>query len=203
MKLLIVDDHPMLRQGISVLIRQAWAGAAIIEANDAPAALRQVANHPDLDIVLLDLVLPGGGGLEAIGDIGRRRPDLPVLVLASSEEIDDIRRALAAGACGYVPKSAGGNTLVSAIRLALDGEIYVPPLVLKTGRPAPPPAFQVTPRQMDVLRLLADGASNKAIAAALGLSEKTVKAHLASLFRTLSVGNRTQAIAVARTHGIL
>jgi DNA-binding NarL/FixJ family response regulator len=124
-------------------------------------------------------------------------------VLASSEEIDDIRRALAAGACGYVPKSAGGSTLVSAIRLALDGEIYVPPVVLQTGRPAPPAAQQVTPRQMDVLRLLAEGASNKAIAATLGLSEKTVKAHLASLFRTLNVGNRTQAIAVARSYGIL
>jgi DNA-binding NarL/FixJ family response regulator len=203
MKLLIVDDHPMLRQGISVLIRQAWGVATILEASDAQEARRQVTDTPDLDIVLLDLVLPGGRGLETIGDIGRLRPDLPVLVLASSEEIDDIRRALAAGACGYVPKSAGGSTLVSAIRLALDGEIYVPPVVLQTGRPAPPAAQQVTPRQMDVLRLLAEGASNKAIAATLGLSEKTVKAHLASLFRTLNVGNRTQAIAVARSYGIL
>jgi DNA-binding NarL/FixJ family response regulator len=122
-------------------------------------------------------------------------------VLASSEDVSDIRRALALGACGYVPKSAAASTLVSAIRLGLEGETYVPPLVLN----APPPAAArlVTPRQRDVLRLLEQGYSNKAIGSALGLSEKTVKAHLASLFKTLNVGNRTQAISAARSAGLL
>jgi DNA-binding NarL/FixJ family response regulator len=201
MKLLIVDDHAVVRQGFAVLAEQAFAEAVVVQAGTADQALACVAQHPDLDMVVLDLVLPGGGGLAMIADIGRLRPDLPVLVLASSEDVSDIRRALALGACGYVPKSAAASTLVSAIRLGLEGETYVPPLVLN----APPPAAArlVTPRQRDVLRLLEQGYSNKAIGSALGLSEKTVKAHLASLFKTLNVGNRTQAISAARSAGLL
>jgi DNA-binding NarL/FixJ family response regulator len=201
MKLLIVDDHAVVRQGFAVLAGQGFAGAVVVQAGTAAEALVAVAQHPDLDMVVLDLVLPDGSGLQAIADVGRLRPDLPVLVLASSEDVADIRRALARGACGYVPKSAAGSTLLSAIRLGLDGETYIPPLVLHAQPPAQ--AAQVTPRQRDVLRLLAEGCSNKAIARALGLSEKTVKAHLASLFRTLNVSSRTQAIAVARNFGIL
>jgi DNA-binding NarL/FixJ family response regulator len=205
MKLLIVDDHPVLRQGIAVLVEQAWPGAVVLPARTAAEALALVAAHADLDIVVLDLILPGGGGLEAITDIGRLRQDLPVLVLASSEAIEDIRRALALGACGYVPKSAASTTLLSAIRMGLDGETYIPPVVLFAPLPRAEPAQEplITPRQLDVLRLLERGFSNKAIAQALGLSEKTVKAHLASIFRTLKVGNRTHAITVARDAGLL
>jgi len=200
MKLLIVDDHAIVRQGFAVLAEQAFAGAVVLQAGTAEQALACVAQHSDLDMVVVDLVLPGGGGLDMIAAIGRRRPDLPVLVLASSEDVSDIRRALALGACGYVPKSAASSTLVSAIRLGLEGETYIPPVVLN----APPPAAPlVTPRQRDVLRLLEQGFSNKAIGSALGLSEKTVKAHLASLFKTLNVGNRTQAISAARSAGLL
>jgi DNA-binding NarL/FixJ family response regulator len=201
MKLLIVDDHAIVRQGVAVLAERAFADAVVVEAGSAGEALACVALHPDLDMVVLDLVLPGGSGLETIADVGRLRPDLPVLVLASSEDVSDIRRAFAHGACGYVPKSAAGSTLLSAIRLGLDGETYIPPVVLQ----AEPRAARalVTPRQRDVLRLLEQGLSNKAIGQALGLSEKTVKAHLAALFKTLKVGNRTHAIAAARSAGLL
>jgi DNA-binding NarL/FixJ family response regulator len=205
MKLLIVDDHPVLRQGIAVLVEQAWPGAVVLPARTAAEALELVVAHPDLDIVLLDLILPGGGGFEAITDISRLRQDLPVLILASSEAVEDIRRALGLGACGYVPKSAATTTLLSAIRMGLDGETYIPPVVLyaQTPQAAPPQKTPITPRQLEVLRLLEGGSSNKAIAQALGLSEKTVKAHLASIFRTLKVGNRTHAITVARGVGLL
>jgi DNA-binding NarL/FixJ family response regulator len=201
MKVLIVDDHPVVRQGIKSLIEQTWATAAVLQARDATDALAAVASHPDLDIVLLDLILPGGDGLATIADIGRLRPDLPVLVLASSEDVGDIRRALALGACGYVPKSSANTTLLSAIRLGLEGETYVPPLVLHAAPDTS--ARLVTPRQMEVLRLLAQGLSNKAIGQALNLSEKTVKAHLAGMFKSLGVGTRTQAIAAARAADLL
>jgi DNA-binding NarL/FixJ family response regulator len=202
MKLLIVDDHPVVRQGVTALVEQSWVGAVVVTAVTAAEALAAVAAHPDLDIVLLDLILPGGDGLPTIADIGRLRPDLPVLVLASSEDLGDVRTALALGAGGYVPKSSANSTLLAAIRLGLDGETYVPPLVLHAA--APSVALpQVTPRQMEVLRLLAQGLSNKAIASALALSEKTVKAHLAALFKELAAGNRTQAVAAARRAGLL
>ena len=127
-----------------------------------------------------------------------------MVVLTSSENPEDIRVALARGASGFVPKSAAANTLLSAIRLVLAGEIYVPPTVLaRATQMLPQAAPRLTERQMQVLRRLSAGESNKEIARALKLSEKTVKAHLSSVFKVLGVQNRTHAIAVARSAGIL
>ena len=201
-RLLIVDDHPVLRQGIATLVEQAWPGGTVAEAADLPMALAAVENDPALDIVLLDLIIPGGG-MEALARIGRLRPDLPVLVLASSEDLHDVRRALSSGASGYVPKSAASATLLSAIRLVLDGEIYIPPIVIDQEAARASPATPLTPRQQDVLRLVAAGHANKGIAQMLSLSEKTIKAHLATTFRTLGATNRTHAIAIARESGLI
>jgi DNA-binding NarL/FixJ family response regulator len=203
MKLLIVDDHPVFRQGFVALVTQEWPDAAVEQAHDGAQALRMLAAHRDLDIVVLDLLMPGTLGLDLIGRIGAERPDLPVLVLSTLESEADIRRALARGASGYVPKSAAPSTLVSAIKLVLTGEIYVPPLVLGQAPPAQSADRRLTPRQMDVLRLLAEGYSNKRIATTLGLSEKTVKTHLASIFRLLDADSRTHAIAAARHQSLL
>jgi DNA-binding NarL/FixJ family response regulator len=135
-----------------------------------------------------------------------------VIVLSSSEEPRDARRALAQGALGYVSKSASQHTLISAIKLVLQGEIYVPPLILNetggSGHAAPfsrnadtgPP---LTPRQIEVLRRLSEGQPNKIIARELGLSERTVKAHITAIFKALNVVNRTQAAAVGRHAGLI
>jgi DNA-binding NarL/FixJ family response regulator len=203
MKLLIVDDHPVFRQGFVALITGEWPDAAVAQAHDGTQALRVLAEQPDLDIVVLDLLMPGTLGLDLLARIGAERPDLPVLVLSTLETEADIRRALARGASGYVPKSAAPSTLVSAIRLVLNGEIYVPPLVLGQMPPAQSADRRLTPRQMEVLRLLAEGYSNKRIATTLGLSEKTVKTHLASIFRLLDADSRTHAIAAARHQSLL
>ena len=130
MKLLIVDDHPVLREGIAALLRQAGPGAEVLQARDAAEGLALVEEHADLDAVVLDLMMPGMDGWQAISEFGRKRPDLPVIVLSSSEDPHDARKALALGALGYVPKSASQHVLLSAIRIVLDGDIYVPPLVL-------------------------------------------------------------------------
>lgn len=210
MKLLIVDDHPVLREGLAALLRQTGPDTSIVLAESAPAALALLDRHPDLDIVVLDLMMPGMGGMAAITEFGRKRPDLPVIVLSSSEDPHEARRALMLGALGYVPKSAGQHTLIAAIELVMKGEVYIPPLILgespkrpahQTGGGAGLPAL--TERQIEVLRRLSAGQPNKTIAYELELSEKTVKAHITAIFKTLNVVNRTQAAAAGRDLGLV
>jgi two-component system, NarL family, nitrate/nitrite response regulator NarL len=212
MKVLIVDDHPVLREGLAALLRQSGPDTSVLQAGDAAEALAFVAQHADLDIVVLDIVLPGMSGLPAIAEIARMRPDLPIVVLSSSENPQDARRALAHGALGYVPKSANPQTLLAAIRLVMNGDLYVPPLILDEtaaarlthlGRGAGPGGLALTDRQIDVLRRLVEGQSNKIIALDLGLSEKTVKAHVTRIFKALNVVSRTQAAAIAQEIGII
>ncbi len=211
MKLLIVDDHPVLREGLAALLRQTGPDTAIVQAENATMALGLLDQHPDLDVVVLDLMMPGIGGMAAITEFGRKRPDLPVIVLSSSEDPHEARRALALGALGYVPKSAGQHTLISAIELVMKGEIYIPPLILTEGsrRGGSQHASVIgstaslTERQVDVLRRLSAGQPNKVIAYELELSEKTVKAHITAIFKALNVVNRTQAAAIGREAGII
>ncbi len=207
MKFLIVDDHPILREGLASLLQQASDGNQVVLASDSANGLRLAALHPDLDLVLLDLAMPGMDGMRAIAEFGRQRPALPVVVLSSSEDPADVRDALSAGALGYVPKSAPAQTILAALNLVLAGEVYVPPLLLNRARHAvlattagEGPA-RLTERQIEVLRLLSAGGSNKEIGLKLGLSEKTVKAHVTAIFRSLHVVNRTQAASAARKAG--
>jgi two-component system nitrate/nitrite response regulator NarL len=207
MKLLIVDDHAVVREGVSAMLLQAEPSTVVLQAGTTVEGLALAEAHPDLDAVLLDLAMPGIGGIAAIKEFGRRRSDVPVIVLSASEDPEDIHRALASGALGYVPKSARPQTFLSALQLVLSGEVYLPPLLL--DRKMSPPSRtrngdrqqgidQLTERQVEVLRWLGRGISNKEIGAALSLSEKTVKAHVTAIFRTLDVVNRTQAASIAR-----
>ena len=209
MKLLIVDDHAIVREGVAAMLRQAGLGTEVLQASDGAEGVRLATAHADLDAVFLDLRMPGSDGMSAVLDIGKCRPELPVIVLSSSEDPEDVRRALALGALGYVPKSALPQTLLSALRMVLGGDVYVPPLML--GAPAPPPATPgdgalgaaLTGRQREVLRLLSEGLSNKEIGRTLSLSDKTVKAHVTAIFKSLGVVNRTQAASAARKAALL
>lgn len=210
MKLLVIDDHPIVLDGIAALLAGASRGAIVLTAPDAHAGFKLVNQHPDLDVVLLDLKMPGVSGHAAITEFGRLRPSLPVIVLSSSEDPADVRKAIGLGALGYVPKSASRQTLMSAISLVLNGEIYVPSLMAETlagerpkGGTAGVLKPRLTERQIEVLRMLSHGLANKTIAARLALSEKTVKIHISAVFRTLNVVNRTQAAAVGRELGLL
>lgn len=208
MKVLVVDDHPIVRNGLVATVARLDPDAAALQAGDGATALALVEANDDLDAVFLDLNLPDMHGFEALARIGRIRPECPVIVISASEEPDDARQALAKGAMGYVPKSAGPQTLLSALTLVLNGDIYVPPLVLAEP-PAQPVAAHAAPRrtlterQIDVLRRVAAGHANKIIASDLGLSEKTVKAHVTAIFRELGVVSRTQAITAARSLGLV
>ncbi len=154
-----------------------------------------------LSAILLDLVLPDATGPAAVEALLERAPDVPILVLSSSDSAADVRSVLGRGARGYVPKSSGGQTLVSALRLVLAGEVYLPPLLLDAAPAEEQPAL--TGRQAAVLGLLGDGLSNKDIGRRLDLSEKTVKAHVGAVFRALGVVSRTQAVKAARSAGLL
>jgi two-component system, NarL family, nitrate/nitrite response regulator NarL len=212
LKLLIVDDHPVVREGLAAVLAQLGPDAVVLQVGDAAQALTLVAEHEDLDIVILDIAMPGMNGLQALAEFRRVRPALPVVVISASEDAGDVRQALAKGALGYVPKSAGPHTLVAAVQLVLKGDIYVPPLVLAAAAAgeSPEPKTQgrserqaLTERQIEVLKLLSEGQSNKRIALDLGLSEKTVKAHVTAIFRALNVVNRTQAAASGRDAGLV
>jgi len=199
-KLLIVDDHPLFRDGLAALLCQANADTVVRQAASAEEALRTV-DEEIFDAMFMDLVMPGLCGEPAIREFARRHPDLPVVVLSSSESPSDVRRVINAGASGYIPKSATAQTVVSALQLVLSGNIYVPPLLVSAAARAadqelqdgPRSLAQLTDRQVDVLRYLRDGLSNKEISANLGIAEKTVKVHIAAIFKTLNVVNRTQA----------
>jgi two-component system nitrate/nitrite response regulator NarL len=212
MKILVVDDHPIFRDGLIALLQQLAADTVILQAGDPERALKLVGEQPDIDVVILDLMMPGIGGLQVITELGQARPELPVVVLSSSEEPRDVRQALSRGALGFVPKSASPHTLLSAIRMVLTGDLYVPPLLLLETtdlRSLSPPVgpkgrdVKLTDRQIDVLSRLAQGQSNKSVAAELSLSEKTVKAHITAIFKALNVVSRTQAARVARELGII
>ena len=213
MKLLIVDDHPVVREGLLAVLGNMESVSGILTASDVEEALRTIRAHADLDAVLVDLSMPGVDGFFGIAAFGKLRPELPVIVISSSENPADVRRALRAGALGYIPKSTPARAMMSAVQFVLEGNVYVPPAVFVGGGgadEAPPPASpmlespaQLTPRQLDVLRLIGEGRANKEIAAALDLSDKTVKAHVTTIFKALGVVNRTQAANSARRLGLI
>lgn len=207
MKLLVVDDHPVFRDGMAALLKQAADNTTVLQAPECATAFDIVESNPDIDAVFVDLMMPGMTGDMAVREFGKRRPELPVIVLSSSENPSDVRRALNAGALGYIPKSANPQTLLSALKLVLSGNIYVPPLLAQASAPAYEthshsgaalPIEQLTERQLDVLKQLCTGLSNKDISARLGIAEKTVKVHVAAIFKTLNVVNRTQAANAMR-----
>lgn len=209
MKILIVDDHAILRDGVDMLLCQGNDDTIVVQASSIDDAVLMLDEHADLDAVVLDLKLQGMNGLDALAGFAQRRPGLPVIMFSSSEDPGAVRSAFAQGAMGFVPKSASPHTLLSAIRIALDGGRYVPPLVLSDPMlqqmdcGAAARGSTLTQRQIEVLRHLAEGAPNKAIADTLGVSEKTVKAHVTAIFRALNVINRTQAAVAGRRAGLI
>jgi two-component system nitrate/nitrite response regulator NarL len=205
MKLLVVDDHPMVRSGVIAALRTVADSMQMLEAGDGVAALGCIDEHPDLAAVVLDLRMAGMPGIALLEQLQRHHPDLPALVLSSSEDPDDVRAVLRAGARGYCPKSSNAGTLVAALRLVLSGEVYVPPFMAQAAAAGPGQAdiSGLTPRQREVLQELCNGRSNKQIANALGMQEKTVKGHISAIFRCLNVVHRLQAVEAARASGLV
>ena len=177
-----------------------------LEAGNLQAALDKLALESPVDLMLLDLEMPGMNGLEGFREIRRRYPALPIAIVSGVNDVRIIRELLDGGARGYIPKLAGSEQLMNALRRVLKGEIYVPDALFIPAQLTPAnddKASPLTSRQHEILPLLAEGMPNKRIADALSVTEGTVKQHLKDLFRRLGVRNRTQAVKEAQRLGLL
>ena len=226
MKIVIADDHRLIVEAVVDKLSELGPGVTFVQAMSVPELLTSVT--ADVDLLLVDLVMPGAEGLSHVLEVRRRYPDVRVIVLSGQEDRELMREALEAGVMGFIPKAYSPAVMLSAVRLVLSGGVYVPPMML-TGmdltpsrdtpatashahpvdhRSAPPggpgrnsmPQLRsvLTERQMNVLALLSEGKPNKLISRNLGISEGTVKIHLAAIFRALGVRNRTEAVVAAR-----
>jgi DNA-binding NarL/FixJ family response regulator len=207
MRILLADDHPLFREGVKPVLEKLDPDVEILEAIDFPSAFDTMRRAGEVDLVLMDLNMPGMAGIEGITRFRATFPEAPVVVLSASEQIEDIQRLLGAGALGYITKSSHSDTILAALRLVLAGGVYVPPALLDCSEGVPPhPVSSRYPslsyRQIQVLRALAKGQSNKQIGYALDVTEGTVKLHMAAIFRILRVNNRTEAVLVAQKMGL-
>ncbi len=208
MKILLADDHELFRAGLSFLLEGLAADISFHYASNYDQLVEKLTTNSDFDLMLIDLVMPGMGDFESIRRLRNAAPSVPVVVVSARETAEDVRRAMSKGAAGYIPKSSAPNVMVNALKLVLAGGVYLPPHLLQSseldGTDAGHTNFgalgtvdKLTRRQRDVLNRLVEGKSNKEIASELGLSAGTVKIHVSSIFKTLSVTNRTQAVIVA------
>jgi DNA-binding NarL/FixJ family response regulator len=205
MNVLIADDHPMVRDALKRTLLLVQPEAQVFEAADYAGALRVLQQH-SLQLALLDLHMPGMERVEGLRRLRLLHPGVTMVVASGEDDPAVIRATLAAGAAGFLPKSEAPEVLQQALRLVLGGGTYMPAQALadlRHGAPPPrPDASGLTPRQMDVLRCLMRGQPNKLIARELGLTEGTVKIHIAAILRVLQARNRTEAVVVARNLGL-
>jgi len=192
LRLLLVDDHRIFLDGLSLALSPLSQNLQIHTAHSAAEAEQCLRQH-DYDLVLLDLRLPAAPGIELLQRWLARGERTPVAILSASDSALEAQAALAAGALGFIPKSSDGNALRQAVTRVLVGEIL----------PAPSSSSPLTPRQLEILQLLAEGLPNKAISRELGLAEDTVKTHLKALFETFAVHTRTACVSAARQRGWL
>ncbi len=210
LRIVVADDHALVRGGLSLLIEMATPNAEIIEANSFDQVAEILSQQDSIDLMLLDLMMPGMDSQNGISTICRTWPGIPIIIVSVTEDIDTIRKALVAGAMGYIPKTSSPDVTISAIQLVLAGGIYVPPHILQqsaalpvSNTPKQEPEIQVeaaqitalSRRQLEVLDLIVSGKSNQTIADELGLMIPTVKMHVSKIFKKLDVKNRTQAVA--------
>ena len=206
MHILLVDDHTLFREALRNLLEQSFGSQRIIEAASPQEAFRYSPLFDELDMILLDLDFPEYNGLEALPTFQLVAPATPVVVLSASEKPSDIRRAICGGAAGYIPKTISGNAMLEAIRQVLDGEIFLPPgfaAILENCQQDAANTTGLTGRQLEILQLMADGRTNKAIARITGITEGTVKLHVTAVLKALGAGNRTEAVVLAGRRGLL
>jgi DNA-binding NarL/FixJ family response regulator len=199
-RVLIADDHPVVRSGLAMILQQTIGIDVVAEASTGLEAISLFHKYQP-DIVLMDLKMPEMGGVEAIAAICQMHPNVRIIILTTYDGDEDIYRGLSVGARGYLLKNVTRQELIEAVQRVHAGQKYIPVevgvrLAERMGRP------QLTPREQEVLLLLTEGKSNGDIAAALMVSEGTVKFHVNGILRKLNVGDRTQAVLVALKRGI-
>jgi DNA-binding NarL/FixJ family response regulator len=206
MKILVVDDHPLIQQALAHALPQLQGPLEVLAAIDRDQALTALARHPDCALVLLDLTLPGAHGLDLLAQLRRDHPHLPIVVLSATHDRATVGSAMAAGAHGYIAKTSTPAELLEAVSTVLHGGCSIttdlPPLAATIGG-IPSTVLGLTHRQADVLRLLIQGKPNKLICRDLRLSEGTVKVHVSAILKALNVRSRAQAIAELSRRGVV
>jgi DNA-binding NarL/FixJ family response regulator len=207
-RILVVDDHPLFRLALTQALRELLPECTLDEADSLASARQRLLDQSDTDLVLLDLHLPGSHGLAGLASLRGEFPAIAVAMISAHEDPRTVRRALEFGASGYLLKSADLSELTRALGTVLDAQTYIPPILqsaVKSQRSEPQDRElaqrlnSLTPQQSRVLGMVAEGLLNKQIADQLGISERTVKAHLSALFERLGVRNRTQAGVLLRS----
>lgn len=199
-KVLIADDHPLYRQALTQVLQQHFSPCEVVEVGDIQQLQQQLITQPDIELVLLDLHMPGAHGFSALIFLSAHFPNVPVIMISAHESADIVQRAMAHGASGFLSKSSDMPMLVAAIRQVLAGELCLPADYRDPGTPQEDERSvaegiaSLTPQQFRVVTMLAEGLLNKQIAWELQVTEATVKAHLTEIFRKLGVHSRTQAV---------
>ena len=208
MKILMVDDHPLFIEGMRGVLQRLDNSAIIVTSGSCEEALTLTNNNDDLDLVLLDLSLPGMSGLDGMKKLRHQLPASPIVLLSASEDRNKVLRAIELGAKGYIPKSSPPSIIINALQLVLSGGVYLPMAVLDTinssqAKTSNTQGHTHTLRQLEVLKLLAEGHSNKSIAEQFHMAENTVRVHVSAILRFLEVHNRTEAGLAASRMGLL
>lgn len=225
MKVLIADDHALIRQGMVHALKDNSVAEIIIEANDKESVLAGLEQHADIDVVLLDLFMPGANDFDLLVKICNSYPDIPIIVVSAAEEPVYMRKSIDLGASGFIPKSSSMEIMLSAIQLVRSGGTYIPADMMqsrsntdrrRTAQPAEmnmqavedneivvKAAEGLTKRQSQVLSHMAKGQANKEIARELGVSEHTVKIHVTAILRLFNASNRTEVVVKARNARVL
>lgn len=214
LKLLVVEDHALVREGLVRMLGQVESDIEVLEAPDFESALTVLDGEDEFDLILLDLALPGIDGFAGLDVLRRQFPAIPVAVVSAFDDLPTVTRVMNLGASGFIPKAFSGEALLAAVRQVLAGNIFRPGGAYSGARlddatPVPPSQAPVRPedvglteRQAQVLALMVRGLSNREIAEQLGLSEGTVKIHATAVFKALGVGSRTQALVAVTRYGI-
>ncbi|BAP79548.1 MULTISPECIES: response regulator transcription factor [Stutzerimonas] len=208
-KILIADDHPLFREAIHNVIQDGFPGSEILETADLDSALAMTLENDDLDLVLLDLNMPGMHGLNGLINMRNEAPTIPVVIVSAEQDKQVVLQAITYGACGFITKSSPRAQMTEAIEQILNGNVYLPSDIIRSQKTntrrsqhneqsiAPELLQALTRKQLLVLERMTKGESNKQIAYNLDIAETTVKAHVSAILRKLNVHNRVQAILSA------
>lgn len=216
-KVLMVDDHALFRDGMRYVLQQLADEVEVIDSGNFVDGMKQAASNPDLDLALLDLHMPGSEGAKSILAFHTANPSIPLVVVSGSDQREDIEKVMEYGAMGFISKMSSSKMMLSALRMVLDGGVYLPPQLLQQAmagleqggngvvdkRTARQNKSGLTTRQMQTLQLLAEGLSNKEISERMNLAEGTVKIHTAAVYQALRVSSRLEAVSAARRLGFL
>lgn len=213
MRILLIDDHALFREGIALLLAELAAQPEIIEAGDCASGYAQLEANKDIQLIMMDLEMPGVQGVDGLRQVREDYPHIPVVVVSAHESVRNVTAAIEAGAMGFIPKSSTAPVMLAALNLVLAGGVYLPPLVLATvfsqtsitrddSNNVTAASLGLSSRQADVLMKLLQGATNKEISRDLSLSPSTVKNHISAVFRALNVSSRTQAVIAAASLGL-